>query len=446
MKACPKCQRVFPADASFCASDGTGLADADTLPIPPDPSDPFIGGRIGRGRYEIRRVVADGGMGRVYEGRQIDMPRRVAVKILHQDVAADTVNIERFKREAETSRSLDHAHIIEVFDFAQEPPTQARPEGAWFLIMEFLEGDELRVVLDKQKTLPIERVIEIMSQAAIGLDGAHRSGAVHRDLKPDNIFLVDTGSGDRVKVLDFGSVKFTKGQDKGQKLTVMGTTIGSPFYMSPEQARGAADLDHRTDVWAMGAIVYEMTVGRVPFSAANGPQILFKILGEEPMPPSFANDAAPPQVDDFITKALAKKKEDRFPSCGAMADALGRAFGLQGDHLRWAQMTPPQIAAEIKAAAGASASAAPMSIPGAAPMQMQMQMQPRTAAPAQMQMQPMQGRAPAPARNNGMPSGGALPDVDPSYNPVKPVPVALYAGIGAIVLAVLALGAVLALK
>lgn len=328
--------------------------------------DPFVG-HILATRYRVDRVVADGGMGRVYEGVELGNERRVAIKILHQDIAQDAVNIERFKREAETSHALEHPHVVEVYDFSQEKPAPGRPEGAWYLVMEFLDGDELRAVLDRDKTLAPERVLRIIAQAALALDSAHAKGFVHRDLKPENVFLVRANEGDTVKLLDFGSVKFTRGQDKGQKLTVMGTTIGSPFYMSPEQARGASDLDHRADVWALGAMMYEMIVGKVPFHAANGPQILFKILGEEPEIPSLANDSAPPEFDDVITRALAKDRDKRFQSCGELANAAGHAFGLSGLCADWALMSDAQVAAKIaearnkpKAPPAVMASAAPI--------------------------------------------------------------------------------------
>lgn len=309
-------------------------------------TDPFVGHVLAT-RYRIDRVVADGGMGRVYEGVELGTERRIAIKILHQDIAQDAVNIERFKREAETSHALENPYVVEVFDFSNEKPAPGRPEGAWYLVMEFLDGDELRAVLDKEKTITPERVVRIIAQAAIALDSAHSKGFVHRDLKPDNLFLVKSPKGDHVKLLDFGSVKFTRGQDRGQKLTVMGTTIGSPFYMSPEQARGASDLDHRADVWALGAMLYEMVVGKVPFFAANGPQILFKILGEEPEIPSFANESAPPELDDVITRALAKDRDKRFQSCGELANAVGAAFGLAGTPAEWAERSESEIAATI---------------------------------------------------------------------------------------------------
>ncbi len=374
-------------------------------------NDPFVGHVLAT-RYRIDRVVADGGMGRVYEGIELGTERRLAIKILHQDIAQDAVNIERFKREAETSHALESPYVVEVFDFSNEKPAPGRPEGAWYLVMEFLDGDELRAVLDRDKTITPERIVRIMAQASIALDSAHSKGFVHRDLKPDNLFLVKSDKGDTVKLLDFGSVKFTRGQDRGQKLTVMGTTIGSPFYMSPEQARGAADLDHRADVWALGAMLYEMVVGKVPFLAPNGPQILFKILGEEPEIPSFANDSAPPELDDVITRALAKDRDKRFQSCSELANAVGHAFGLSGHCGDWALWSSEEITAKIAEARAKPKVSAPAVI---------------TAAPIAPQT------TAAPTQNSGQHS--ATPNVDESI--VKPSsPMGLYVGlaIGAVVL------------
>jgi len=349
LTACPKCQRLFPEDAGkFCPSDATHLLPADQVAIPEDSQDPLLGKTIAS-RYEIRRTIADGGMGRVYEARDTQQQQRVAVKILHQEIAQDAVNIERFKREATTSKELPHDFIVDVLDFAEEKPAPGRPDGAWYLVMEYLDGEELRTLLNNSKKLPLHRTVRILSQTSIALDSAHAKGFVHRDLKPDNIFLVHGPQGDTVKVLDFGSVKLTKGADRSQKLTVMGTTIGSPFYMSPEQAKGAADLDHRADIWALGAMLYEIIVGKVPFNAPNGPQILFKIIGEEPMPPSLASDDAPTELDEVVLKALSKKKENRFETCGQFADALGHALGLQGTHQEWAKLSESDIQNRLSA-------------------------------------------------------------------------------------------------
>jgi len=289
--------------------------------------------------------------------------------------------------------------------------------------MEFLDGQELRAVLDHQPEQPIPRLIRIFSQCAVALDFAHAQGVVHRDLKPDNIFLVNRDGIDHVKLLDFGSVKFTKGQDRGQKLTVMGTTIGSPHYMSPEQAKGSANLDHRADVWALGVILYEATVGTVPFHAGNAPQILFKILGEEVNPPSFANATLPEALDDIIARALAKPLERRYSSVGAFADGLGAGFGLPGTHVEWAQWTAADIASRM----GQAKPQRPLSI---APQPLAPQLHAMNAPAAK----PQQAQPWHQAETQPLPTNSS-PDLGPMTLPVRNSPVALFVVLGLLVLA-----------
>jgi serine/threonine-protein kinase len=316
------------------------------VPIAPTADDPRIGSRL-CGRYEIRRVVADGGMGRVYEGIDKQTNTRIAVKVLHDDVARDEVAVERFRREYDLSSSLPHDHIVHVMDFQHDAA-----QKVWMLVMEFLDGEELRLVLKREKTIPPERVVRMLSQVAIGLDASHAKNFVHRDLKPDNVFLCGTREGDIVKILDFGSVK-DKNKD-AKKLTVLGTTIGSPYYMAPEQAQGLDTLDARADVFALGAITYECVTGQVPFPGNNGPSILLAIMTKEPEPPSKKGASAPnpppPGLDDVMEEALAKNPNIRTRSVGALADAVGRAYGLEGDHLAWARTPQAELAQKIAAA------------------------------------------------------------------------------------------------
>ena len=343
MKSCPVCQRSFPNDAGFCPADGTPLTAASMAPVAPSADDARIGARLG-GRYEIRRVVADGGMGRVYEGIDKQTDTRVAVKVLHEDVARDDVALERFKREYEISALLPHEHIVSVLDFQRDVVSTT-----WLLVMEFLDGEELRVVLKREKVLPPERLVRMLSQIAIGLDEAHARSFIHRDLKPDNVFLCGTRQGDAVKLLDFGSVKDQSGNRK--KLTVLGTTIGSPYYMSPEQAQGLDSIDRRADVFALGAVTYECLTGEVPFTGNNGPSILLAIMTKDPTPPSVkaarGKYPVPAALDDVLEEALAKNANIRTKSVGAFADAVGRAYGLKGDHLAWASTPQQELAAQI---------------------------------------------------------------------------------------------------
>jgi len=343
MKACASCGRLYPDDAGFCPVDGIALTSATQVPIQGDKDDPRVG-QLFCDRYQIRRVVADGGMGRVYEALDMQERRNVALKILHADVARDEVSVERFKREFEVSRTLPHKHIVEVLGFL---PTH---DGTYALVMEFLYGEELRSTLKREAVLSPARLVRMLSQSALALDSAHAMKLVHRDLKPDNLFLCQTREGDIVKVLDFGSVK-----DKGEsakKLTVLGTTIGSPFYMAPEQAQGLDTLDHRADVWALAAIAYECMTAHVPFAGSNGPSILLEILTKEPKPPSEVGRGqkfpVPPTLDPVMAHAFKKMQAFRTPSVGALADAMGSAYGLEGTHNDWAVLTEGEIAAKIE--------------------------------------------------------------------------------------------------
>jgi serine/threonine protein kinase len=346
MKSCPQCQRVFPNDAGFCPADGTALTAPSMAPVAPSAEDARIGTRLCN-RYEIRRKVADGGMGRVYEGIDRQSDARIALKILHDQVAKDEVSLERFKREYEISALLPHEHIVSVIDFQRDPTS-----GTWLLVMEFLDGEELRYVLKRERVLPPERLVRMVSQVAIGLDGAHARGLIHRDLKPDNIFLCGTREGDVAKLLDFGSAKDTAGNRK--KLTVLGTTIGSPYYMAPEQAQGLETLDARADVFALAAVTYECITGQVPFVGSNGPSILLAILTKDPVPPSVKGSGGkypvPIGLDDVLEEALAKNPAIRTPTVGAFADAVGRAYGLSGDHRQWATVPLQQLGVQIGAA------------------------------------------------------------------------------------------------
>jgi serine/threonine-protein kinase len=337
---------VYPDDAGFCPVDGVQLQFASMVPVGQS-DDPRIGTKLSD-RYELRRVVADGGMGRVYEGIDKQTNSRVAVKVLHDEVAKDPISLERFKREYEMSKRLPHDYIVDVLDFQQDTAT-----GVWLLVMEFLDGEELRVVLKREKAMPPARVIRMLSEVAIGLDAAHQIPIVHRDLKPDNLFLCGTREGDVTKILDFGSVK-DKTKD-AKKLTVLGTTIGSPYYMAPEQAQGLETLDARADVFALAAITYECVCGTVPFAGSNGPSILLAIMTKDPEPPSIkgAQQKWPPPatLDDVIEEGLAKNPNIRTKTVGDLADAVGRAYGLEGTHRDWAAMPQAEITKRIEGAA-----------------------------------------------------------------------------------------------
>ena len=344
MKACAQCQRLYPDDAGFCPIDGGELKPAIEVVVPPDPEDRRIGKNFVSERYQIRRKVADGGMGRVYQSLDVIAQRSVALKVLHPEVAEDHVSVERFKREYALSKELPHNHIVEVLDFQQTE------DNSYALVMEYLEGEELRELLKRDKVMPAARLVRILSQLAMGLAEPHRMKFVHRDIKPDNVFLCHTPDGPLVKLLDFGSVR--DNTEGAKKLTVIGTTIGSPFYMSPEQAQGLAELDHRADVWSLAAIAYECLTGEVPFQGKTGPQILLAILGHEPQPISISGSQynVPATLDDVFSDALAKDPGTRTPTVAALADGFGHAYGLSGSHADWAYMAEMQIESLIEQA------------------------------------------------------------------------------------------------
>ncbi|MBN1652556.1 MAG: serine/threonine protein kinase [Deltaproteobacteria bacterium] len=336
-RSCPVCGKRYPDKVAFCGYDGTiTIQNQDAADF-----DSRLGQRLGG--YLVVARVADGAMGRVYEGRHPETKERVAIKVLHEDTLKDQVSIERFKREYETASEMLNPHIIQVLEFGDTP------DGSYFMTMEYLQGEELRKLLDREGILAIDRVVRIISQVAVALDYAHSFGFIHRDLKPNNIFLCQSPDGDVVRILDFGSVKLQ--METGAKLTALGTTLGSPYYMSPEQARGALDVDQRSDVFALSAILYEMVTGKVAFGAPNVAQILVKIMTESPTPASSLNPNVPQSMDDVIDKGLRKDKERRYPSAIQFANALIEALGLAGSAASWANRPLSEIGAALGEAA-----------------------------------------------------------------------------------------------
>ncbi len=332
-RQCPTCATVFDDSIAFCGNDGHLTIQV----LPPGESDQRLGATLGD--YVVVAQIADGAMGRVYEGRHAKTKQRVAIKVLHPDVARDGVAVERFKREADTARELAHPHVVKVLDFGQTA------DGSHFMTMEYLQGEELGGRIRRDGALPPARVVRILAQLAEALDHAHSFGVIHRDLKPDNVFLVQSDEGDVVRILDFGSVKLQV--ETGNKLTAFGTTLGSPYYMSPEQAMGKLDVDSRTDVFACTAILYEMLTGKIAFDANNVAQILMRIMNEEPAGPSFLVEGLPGALDDVIDKGLRKDKSRRYGSVRELADGAVRAFGLSGVASEWARRPQAEIEAAL---------------------------------------------------------------------------------------------------
>ena len=280
-------------------------------PAPPD----FLGALLG-GRYRVLRAIGRGGMGAVYEGVQEDLGRRVAIKVLHPHLALSPDVVERFKREAQATAALGHPNIVQVTDCRWEPG------GPLYLVMELLHGTSLGQQISAHGRLHPRRVAFIASQLLDALAVAHRAGIVHRDIKPDNVFLTSMAQvHDVVKVLDFGVAKLM-GQGPEAQLTSTGVAIGTPFYMAPEQARGLP-VDARTDVYAVGVCMYHALSGRVPFNAPSFNALMFAIAEQTaPRLGSLAPDVDPALVA-IIERAMAKDPGWRFASAAEMSSALG---------------------------------------------------------------------------------------------------------------------------
>jgi serine/threonine-protein kinase len=345
-------------------------------------------------------------MGRVYEGRHVQSKQRVAVKVLHDEVARDQVAVERFKREHETAAEMDHPGIVKVIDFGETG------DGSWFLTMEYLVGEELSRALTKSGPFPLPRLVRVVCQLCEALDHAHSYGFIHRDLKPDNVFLGrgeqgDRAQGDEVKVLDFGSVKLQ--METGAKLTAFGTTLGSPYYMSPEQAMGKLDVDQRTDVFAAAAIAWELATGKVAFEGANVAQILMKIVNEDPAPPSQLTRGLPASFDDAVLRGVKKDKLKRPASAGELANEIVKSLGLPGNAATYAKMPESEIAAALAQATPPAAQpfGAPAASPNVAPAKA-----PATTTPANTergrQTIPMDEPAPPALAGSGSKAGIAI--------------------------------------
>jgi CheY-like chemotaxis protein len=268
------------------------------------------------GRYRVGALLGVGGMGAVYEAEREDLAQmRVALKILHPSVGARADLVMRFRREAETVAALDHPNIVRILDF-QTPHGEPA-----FLVMERLHGAPLGEALEQDGRFGPERIAFVATQILSALSAAHAANVVHRDLKPDNVFLTNlSGLRDIVKLLDFGVAKLMNARHN-EKLTQTGSVLGTPAYMAPEQARGAS-VDHRSDLYAVGCMMYEALTGKPPFAAENYNALLFEIQKAVPTPIEVLRPDIDPTLVAVVTRAMAKSPSERFQTADAMESAL----------------------------------------------------------------------------------------------------------------------------
>ena len=295
----------------------------DPQPGPPQP-DHLIGQTIGN--YLVTQKLGEGGMGSVYLAEHPSIGMKVALKVLHPEFSTNQEVAQRFFHEAKAVNDIGHPNIVDIVDFGVLQGANAREQLVYF-IMEYLAGLTLSQLIAAEAPLPPERALGIGLQVADALSASHRCGIVHRDLKPDNIILSQRGrERDFVKLLDFGIAKLTGGSATGSHRTRSGLVIGTPAYMSPEQCEGASSVDKRTDIYALGVVLYEMMTGRVPFVGNGYSEVLIQHLTQPPPPPSSFR-MIPPHVEIVVLKALEKRADLRYPTMDeflrAMADPVG---------------------------------------------------------------------------------------------------------------------------
>jgi len=343
---CPKCQTENPETSRFCADCGTRLGVSEEKPVdsekplesekaiehtkrdePLDPKKPIehtetlqapreelTTGSTFAERYQIIEELGKGGMGKVYKADDIELREKVALKLIKPEISADKNTVERFQNELKFARKIVHKNVGRMYDLGKE-------EGSYYITMEFVEGQDLKGLIRQSGQLAIGTTISLAKQICEGLAEAHRLGVVHRDLKPSNIMIDKDG---QVRIMDFGIARSLKG--KG--ITDAGVIIGTPEYMSPEQVEGK-DVDQRSDIYSLGAILFEMVTGRVPFEGDTPFTIGVKHKSEMPSDPREINTQVPEELSRIILKCLAKEKEARFQSAGEVRSELIRiAEGL----------------------------------------------------------------------------------------------------------------------
>jgi serine/threonine protein kinase len=310
MKYCANCKTVYPADFQCCPKDGSALSSSSEL----------LPGMVIRDKYQILQQIGSGGMATVYQVRHLAFNEILAIKLINSQLADGDQFNKRLRAEAVIARKLQHPNAVHVEDLDRTE------DGRPFIVMEYVEGQNLRTIIRREGPLPTLRALRIAAQVVSALAAAHKLGIIHRDIKPDNIHLIRLPDGsDFVKVLDFGIAKFTQGL-ASSALTGSGLVVGTPQYVSPEQAMGkqGGDLDGRSDLYTLGIVLYEMVTGRVPFDSDTPVGLLVHHLHTTPVPPDQLRPdlGIPPSVSELLMKALQKHPEQRFRNADEMLNTI----------------------------------------------------------------------------------------------------------------------------
>ena len=327
---CARCDHDLPQGDRFCGR--CGLSNT----LDGKPVDPLLGITVAD-RYRIERRIGVGGMGTVYLGSHRRIGQKVAVKVLHERHARDAQLTLRFENEAMTYGRVNHPNLVSLHDYGRTP------DGMFFMVLEYCPGASLSQFLRKAKRLEPALAVDVVTQIAQGLAAAHTVNIVHRDLKPENVILMDSRPGRyHVKLLDFGIAKSV--DDEGPRLTQAGMVFGTPEYMSPEQARGEA-VDARSDIYALGAMLYELLTGRPPFHGSNKMKVMHCQASEPPVPPQDHVPGLSDEISDIVLKCLEKRPEGRFQNADELICALDGALGA--DRLTPLPLPSPSLAEGI---------------------------------------------------------------------------------------------------
>src|SRR6266487_594575 len=317
MKICPVCATEYRDDVRFCPNDGQTLRSSGRTQN--------LVGQVLADRYHIMKKLGEGGMGQVYLAEHVKMGRRSAIKVMNPSMVHDPDAVARFNREAANASRITHPNVCAVYDFGETP------DGMIYLAMEFIEGEPLTDILERDGALEPGRAVQIFQQVADALQAAHDLGIVHRDLKPDNI-MISRGKGvrggDVVKVVDFGIAKAVGGDDAGQKVTKTGLVVGTPEFMSPEQLSGD-NLDGRSDLYSLALVFYRMLTGGLPFQATSVQETMIKRLTDEPVKLAEARPdlSFPAGLQPVLDTALARTPMERYQTVTKFAADVAAVTG-----------------------------------------------------------------------------------------------------------------------